>query len=215
MKKCSRCGEEKPLTAYYFETRRGKKTPRAKCKTCHKAAVYARRAEDPERAKEIDARYREKNREKLLAKQRKWWARNGEKHNAARRQARKENPEHFRALERAWHHANKNSERVRSRIDTENALRYALRKGRPVGDIRVERIDRMEVFRAFGGACQHCGRELSPAYFHMDHIVALALGGHHVRENVQPLCVSCNCRKGAGLDIRRWKPGQPTPAVRP
>lgn len=115
MKKCSRCGEEKPLTAYYFETRRGKKTPRGKCKTCHKAAVYARRAENPERTKEVDARYRKKNRDKRIAKQREWWAQNGDAHNAARRQARRENPERFRALERAWLEANRERNRESQR----------------------------------------------------------------------------------------------------
>lgn len=45
----------------------------------------------------------------------------------------------------------------------------------------------------------------------MDHIVPLSLGGTHERSNIQPLCMSCNCRKQARLyDVRDML----TPAAR-
>lgn len=42
------------------------------------------------------------------------------------------------------------------------------------------------------GACQACG---STADLTIDHIIPIALGGVHTRNNIQLLCRSCNARK--------------------
>lgn len=47
-KTCTKCGESKALSDYYFE--KGK--PRSKCKVCHTKKVYER---SPERIREINA----------------------------------------------------------------------------------------------------------------------------------------------------------------
>lgn len=44
-KRCSKCGEVKPISEYYTDFRRGKHRPKAHCKDCHKATAAARRAE--------------------------------------------------------------------------------------------------------------------------------------------------------------------------
>lgn len=61
----------------------------------------------------------------------------------------------------------------------------------------------VEMVLRFGGRCVCCGQrgELSP-----DHVVALAVGGSHVMENIQPLCKQCNERKGARVMDFREKP---------
>ena len=46
----------------------------------------------------------------------------------------------------------------------------------------------------FGGRCAHCG---STENISRDHIVPLARGGTDLIENIQPLCLPCNGRKGA------------------
>lgn len=46
------------------------------------------------------------------------------------------------------------------------------------------------------GLCVYCSAELSIS-FHVDHIMPLALGGEHAPSNIQLLCPSCNCKKGA------------------
>ena len=45
------------------------------------------------------------------------------------------------------------------------------------------------------GRCAACRCEL--VEYHRDHIMPLALGGHHKPSNLQLLCPSCNRRKGA------------------
>lgn len=44
------------------------------------------------------------------------------------------------------------------------------------------------------GRCMACGT--TSAAFVVDHIVPISRGGTSERENLQPLCVSCNSRKG-------------------
>ena len=75
MKLCTNCNTEKPLTEFY---KNGKES---QCKTCLKRAAYLRlypnqdapkgQKSSPER-KQTQTRYRERNREKIRAGQRKW-----------------------------------------------------------------------------------------------------------------------------------------------
>lgn len=46
------------------------------------------------------------------------------------------------------------------------------------------------------GACVSCGATFD---LHFDHIIPLALGGSSGPENIQSLCVRCNCSKGAQI----------------
>lgn len=102
MKRCKKCGETKPLSAYYME--KGK--PRARCKDCHKAALYARRAEDPDAARALKNDWAARNREKLREADRELWKKRGAKRNAERREQRAQDPETVRAKQRAWRDAN-------------------------------------------------------------------------------------------------------------
>lgn len=49
---------------------------------------------------------------------------------------------------------------------------------------------------ALGWRCQICGRKLTRDTVTIDHIVPLARHGRNNIENLQPLCRSCNSRKG-------------------
>jgi 5-methylcytosine-specific restriction endonuclease McrA len=57
------------------------------------------------------------------------------------------------------------------------------------------------VLERFGGACLACG---STEDLSVDHVVPLSLGGSNTIENVQPLCIVCNCLKGA--TVRDYRP---------
>lgn len=60
-KKCSKCGEQKPLSSFNLE--RGK--PRAYCKVCHGAAALAWSRSNRERRRAIANAYTKRRREKL------------------------------------------------------------------------------------------------------------------------------------------------------
>lgn len=72
---------------------------------------------------------------------------------------------------------------------------YVLRRGTaPRPSITAK--DRFDVLKA--GVCAKCG---STHMLTVDHIIPLALGGAHSRENYQCLCFPCNRKKGATLEV--------------
>lgn len=54
----------------------------------------------------------------------------------------------------------------------------------------------IEVKKQFGNRCAMCGIHESEAPLTQDHIVAITKGGTNDIGNIQPLCRSCNSRKG-------------------
>lgn len=55
---------------------------------------------------------------------------------------------------------------------------------------------RLRVFRKHDGNCASCMRPLLPGHWACDHIIALANGGEHREQNLQPLCDSpCHSQK--------------------
>jgi len=58
--------------------------------------------------------------------------------------------------------------------------------------------------------CRMCGKPGDPSGihdgglpyggFHIDHVMSIGNGGSHHPDNLQLLCESCNCRKGATVD---------------
>lgn len=58
MKTCRMCGESKPLGEFYlYTTRAGDKTPMARCKSCHSAAVIVSTRKNPSPKRKADAKY--------------------------------------------------------------------------------------------------------------------------------------------------------------
>ncbi len=51
----------------------------------------------------------------------------------------------------------------------------------------------MKVYYSF--TCLCCGRQEPEIKLEQDHIVPISKGGKHLKENIQPLCRSCNASK--------------------
>jgi 5-methylcytosine-specific restriction endonuclease McrA len=51
----------------------------------------------------------------------------------------------------------------------------------------------LDICDRFGNKCAHCE---STGPLTKDHIIPVCLGGSNYAANIQPLCMSCNCRKG-------------------
>lgn len=61
--------------------------------------------------------------------------------------------------------------------------------------------DRKRVFAYYGRRCLICG---TTKRICLDHVKALFCGGRHDPDNLQPLCYSCNTKKG--LKTRDYRP---------
>lgn len=93
--------------------------------------------------------------------------------------------------------------------DSEAKRRERERSKRRRRKVRGNSIDREEIFERDGWICQLCGEPVDPALqfpdpgsSSLDHICPLALGGKHVRENVQLAHYGCNSRKSA---TNQWR----------
>lgn len=67
---------------------------------------------------------------------------------------------------------------------------------------RISKRDWRRILDAFNHCCAKCG---SSENIHMDHVVPLARGGANSIDNVQPLCQTCNLRKGAKTEDYRGR----------
>jgi len=79
----------------------------------------------------------------------------------------------------------------RANLKAAKARRRALEKSAEGSFTAKELIDRFDML---GNKCAHCG---ATGKLTADHIVPLARGGTNYIDNIQPLCGSCNSRKGA------------------
>lgn len=94
----------------------------------------------------------------------------------------------YKAKYRAAHPEQKKADNARRRA---NRLRV---DGRFFGKHIIRMLDEQE------GKCTACFSLLvvdGRNYYHVDHIMPFALGGHNTVDNIQLLCPRCNMKKGA------------------
>jgi 5-methylcytosine-specific restriction endonuclease McrA len=127
----------------------------------------------------------EANREHVLAMKVVYHAANRERilpQKAAYRAANTDNSRAWRRAYRARH-----SDRMK-------AAKYARRIRQTSVDGTITANEWTELVNAFGRKCLCCGA--TDKKLTMDHVIPLSKGGPHVIANVQPLCQTCNNRKG-------------------
>ena len=67
----------------------------------------------------------------------------------------------------------------------------------------ITKTEIINMLKEQGFKCLECSIDVSERY-HLDHIMPLSKGGNNSLENIQILCPSCNCSKGAKTP-REWK----------
>lgn len=219
-KKCSKCGECKPLADYAWNDKtRG--TLRPECRLCKRkanAANWAKnkdalsaknaiwRAENSESQKAYQSAYFAANKERISKRKSDWskanpgvlsirsadyQRRNPEKVKAASDKWNKENKDKNRASEAKWREANPEKRKLICRQSNQN--RRAKKKAGG-GRLSAGIVERLKVLQQ--GKCACCGKPLENN-FHLDHIMPLALGGKNEDGNVQLLTSTCNQQKHA------------------
>lgn len=141
--------------------------------------------------------YRVTNSGKVKESQQRHYARNKDQIKYTVRQYREENLEKVKRTKRR--HYQENTEVYR-------ASRQNRRARRRSNGGHISTAEWQSVLDRFNGKCAKCG---SADNIHMDHVVPLAKGGKHSPDNIQPLCQTCNLRKGVKVEDYRGKFYQP------
>jgi len=134
---------------------------------------------DPEQIKAYMREYTRANREKHNARNRRWIAQNKSKRFEVQARYRQTHADAITVL-----HQRRRHQVVR-------------------GDLTVAQWSAIK--EAANNCCVYCGRGEPEIRLTLDHIIPLSKGGEHTAKNVQPLCQSCNSRKGVSTTVYRLK----------
>lgn len=209
MKRCSKCGEMKPLDEFHND-KWSKDGKQARCKACRKVHDATRTTHDKKptqpipvtkmcagcgEEKPLDAFAHRHKRGNVVPRSRcracekaerlARYAANPEPNLTATKARRVRNPEYFREYMRRWRANNRN------RINELVARRSERIRNAPV----VEQIDRDAIVARDNSTCYLCGRQLATGDIHIDHVVPLSRGGTHTADNLRVACQHCNNRK--------------------
>lgn len=173
------------------------------------AAIYAANKEKMRAARD---EWRAKNKERDRATSKAWHDANKEKTRKAGREWAEKNKERKKETARRWYIANAEDQRRRSRewaaanpdkvkknaakktAEDHKAARHR-RKARKLNAVgKWSAADLRIVKSILGDMCLKCG---SAERISVDHVIPLAMGGSNQPTNLQPLCTSCNSRKGS------------------
>jgi 5-methylcytosine-specific restriction endonuclease McrA len=175
-KKCAKCGEEKELS-FFYASRRGLYGRRSACKSCENQDHLVYYHSHKAKYKLLFRSYRERNVQAVRTREKRYSDEHKEDRASQRKAYRKSHPE----KERAW----------RRKKD-------AARRG---NGGEFNEADWVVLLNEYGGKCLSCGDidDLT-----LDHVIPLSGGGKHEYSNAQPLCRSCNSKKGTKtIDYRK------------
>lgn len=197
-KTCSKCNKEMSINCFP-KSSTGKYGVHSWCKNCHREYGYSHKKErseaskryrenHPEKAREYVKRayenkksekleyakqYRTKNKEVVLTRTKKWIASNIKK---------------YKEAQRSWVNNHK-----------DKLVQYKQnRRFRIMGNGGKYSTDEwISLCKKFGNKCICCGK--SNVILTVDHIIPLVKGGMNTIDNLQPLCKSCNSKKGTKI----------------
>jgi len=194
-KRCNKCGETKPLSEFH---RKGKNGYRYQCKACNK--IYAQG-------------YFQQHVEEFYERAKKWISRNpGEQEKIShksyilhkgeiRARARKDYKEHPDKITWSKNNTEKHKEMIKqwdaSHRDAKN-MHFQTRRAKinSSGGV-IAPAEWSELKIKYNYTCLCCGRREPEIKLTLDHVYPISLGGSSTIDNAQPLCKSCNSRKGA------------------
>lgn len=164
------------------------------------------KAANPSKRKEYRDRHYSNNKEKVLENNRKWQKDNSEKVREGNRKWAQANREKVQKSREKWVLANlerainmyrksaikwAKSNPEKRRVNEKN--RRARKRG---GTGKITPQEWHALKEHYNYTCLCCGKREPEILLTLDHVLPLKLGGQNVVENAQPLCMSCNCRKG-------------------
>lgn len=197
-KRCTKCGEWKPRSKFSPDPRL-KSGLRSSCKVCSAAATQSWRERNPEKhqksnlaralqwyqnhkeeVKEARRLRYERSQGKELEQNARWKSEHKEQHLEGSRRWQATHPDNVKAR----------AHNRRARIKA-NGGRFTAQEWRALKEF-------------YDFACLQCGKCEPEIKLTPDHVLPLKLGGTNSIDNIQPLCGTCNNKKGAKhIDYRR------------
>lgn len=211
-KKCSICKRVKFISEFYKNKTKHDGLGSI-CKICSHSAYKKWSKENPDKAKNYSKEWMIKNKEYVKGYQDKYRKEHPRKLKGTRIRLVQNltgNTQAERAAEsaRLYYERNVQKERERQRKyaklhpEQYQAKRQNRRAREKNAVGRITEKEWKSVLDKYGRRCLCCRRD--DVTISMDHVVPLAVGGTNTVDNVQPLCRSCNSKKGTKtIDYRK------------
>lgn len=203
-KTCTRCGEEKDLELGFAVCRKAPDGRQWRCRTCNSILGKAWAVANKDKIRD----YYLANREMFLAKAAKQREDFKEELPAYRRQYREKNRDKLRAKDLAYRQRQDPEERRRKKLVWQRANPDMVRAGkarrRCVGGGGFTAKDVAVLFMEQQGLCAYCQISLDNLPYHVDHVVPLCKGGGNGVDNICLACPSCNLSKQGRLFGYEW-----------
>lgn len=205
-KYCKKCGKEKDASCFYKASRHSDGLT-SSCKQCtdkinkiwvlsnkEKVRGYIRKwtSENIERVRKVMVAYKKANKEVIALKAREYAVKNADRISKYQKEYYERNKDRKIAQGKEYrrNHPEKNAQYSRDRRSKKHG-----------SGGRVTQQEWENLLKVYGGVCLCCGKNKKLT---MDHIVPLSSGGKHSIDNIQPLCISCNSKKGVKcIDYRK------------
>lgn len=163
---------------------------------------------DPEKYRQRANSWREQNREKAKAVNRKSWRKRLSKVRVVRREYVARNQQKFTNYMSKWRAQNRSKIREYGRksyrknklTHFQNSQRRRARKAQAPGSHTLDQWMARVFF--YGWLCGYCGIRLTTETLTKDHVKALIRGGSDWSANLVPACLPCNVKKGT----QKWLP---------
>lgn len=213
-KKCRKCFKKLPINNFYADAR-SKDNLFHTCKLCCKVLAVKYYQKNKEAVKNKAREWRAENKDAVKAMNRVWFDKNKDKKRDRDREYYKkysvENQEKIKERFKKWYLNNKDKSSAnrikwrkahpekdndwRKRHPGKAVVYSQNRRARIISSGGVVTLEEWnELLKKLDYTCVCCKRK--DVKLTQDHIVPLSTGGEHNIRNIQPLCQSCNSKKG-------------------